>query len=654
MRPVDRLLSRLEGVHPNGEGYKARCPVPAHGKGEGDRNPSLSIGTGELDGTVLLKCFAGCSKQDVLDAVGLSWSDLSPSTNGHSKGRKIAAVYDYVDAEGRLVFQAVRYQPRDFKQRRPKPGSKQRNGVGEDWIWTLKGVERVLYRLPEVIRGVEDERTVYVVEGEKDADRLAKAGFIATTAPEGAGKWRDAFSETLRGAGAVVIPDNDPAGEKHADKVIRSLAGTAARVKLLRLPGEGVKDAFDWFAAGGTAGELERMTREATAWKPPSSSQNASRRTINARELLSRVFPPLRYAVPGIVPEGVTLLAGKPKLGKSWFALGLCIAVASGGYALGTKKVEKGSALYLGLEDNVRRLRSRLEKMLQGEAAPNGLEVATEWERVREGGTEALEDWLKDHSDARLVVIDTLAKVRQPAKGQNVYAEDYAALEPLLPLAAKYGVAIVVVTHTRKLAAADPLDEISGSTGLSGGVDGFLVLKRDRGRADAYLYVDGRDVEEASELALMWDQNLAAWTLAGDAADYRLNEQRTSILEVLREAAPNALVTRDIAEALKADFEPTRQRLYQMHLAGEIKKVGRGKYTVPNNPNDPNDALFDAAGDRFPGDVFGSATVRDAADNPNDSEPYTYGESEGNVRNVRTVRAHDEDFDDLFDETGTG
>src|SRR5829696_6178420 len=226
--------------------------------------------------------------------------------------------------------------------------------------------------------------------------------------------------------------------------------------------------------------------------------------TVSAADLMAAELPPVRWGVRGVLPEGVTLLAGKPKLGKSWLALGICVAVASGGVALGTRQVEWGEVLYLALEDNRRRLQKRLGKMLR-EPAPEGLEMATAWPKLDEGGVEALKSWLGEHPEARLVAVDTLAKTRPRTRGQNVYQEDYAALEELLPLAAEHGVAIVVVHHTRKMAAADPLDEISGSTGLTGGVDGALVLKRDRGRADAYLHVTGRDIEEEQELALRWD-----------------------------------------------------------------------------------------------------------------------------------------------------
>lgn len=307
---------------------------------------------------------------------------------------------------------------------------------------------------------------------------------------------------------------------------------------------------------------------------------------ITAAELMDKDFEPIHWAVPDILPAGVSILAAKPKIGKSWLAYGLCVAVASGGMALGAKLVEKGEALYLALEDNQRRLKKRLKVMLGGDTAPTGLHLATEWSNWDDGGVQQLDTWLGNHPDARLVVIDTLKKVRPRRNGnRNVYDVDYEALEPLLPVAAEHNVAILVIHHSNKMVdPTDPFDVISGSTGLTGGVDGVLVLSRERGTADAFLYVDGRDVEEQSELALTWSPDNASWTLAGNAEEYRLNKERAELIKLLT-SADEPMGPKDVADAIgKSDpksYNATRQRLYQMSKAGEIKSVGDGLYTAP-------------------------------------------------------------------------
>lgn len=327
---------------------------------------------------------------------------------------------------------------------------------------------------------------------------------------------------------------------------------------------------------------------EATVW---GQKDEQTAETFTAADLLATELPPVRWAVPGVLPEGVTILAGKPKLGKSWLALGLCVAVASGGKALGSIQVERGEALYLALEDNRRRLQRRLCMLLGDGPAPEGLHLRLHSERLDQGGAEALGVWLAGHPGCRLVVIDTLKKVRPKEAGRRaVYDSDYEALEPLLPVAAEHGVSILVVHHLRKMDADDPLDAISGSTGLTGGVDGTLILARERGQADAYLHIDGRDVEEPRELALRWDRNVASWTVVGDAEDFRLSEIRREIRDLL-ENADGPMSARDVAIGIGKGYEAVRQRLYQMSRDGEVKVVARGKYTCVTSSHNKRNSV---------------------------------------------------------------
>ena len=184
-------------------------------------------------------------------------------SGGNNGSFKIVAMYDYTDETGKLLFQCVRYQPKDFRQRQP-------DGKG-GWIWGIQGVRRALYRLPQLLHGLKRGLPVIVTEGEKDADRLAKLGFpaAATCNPLGAGKWRDDYSDTLRGATVFVIADKDKEGRKHAHQVAASLQGKAMRLAVLELPdrnGQNVKDASDWLAAGGTTGELAELLDAAPEW----------------------------------------------------------------------------------------------------------------------------------------------------------------------------------------------------------------------------------------------------------------------------------------------------------------------------------------------------------------------------------------------------
>jgi hypothetical protein len=305
--------------------------------------------------------------------------------------------------------------------------------------------------------------------------------------------------------------------------------------------------------------------------------------TITAADLMAEELPEVRWIVPNILPEGVTFLAGKPKLGKSWMVLGLSLAVATGGVALGTNAVERGEVLHLALEDNHRRLQKRLGLLLAGSGAPDGLHLNLDWPRADDGGVRALDTWLDEHSDCRLVVIDTLARFKPRATGRRTqYDEDRDAVDPLGPVAAEHGVGILLVHHLRETESDDPLDMITGSVGLTGGVDGALVLKRRRGRADAFLHVEGRDIETPTELALKFDRDAATWTIAGDAEEYRVSERRRSILRVLGNA-DEPLGPKEIAEMADAPYGATRELLSQMVKDGQVKNLGRGAYILPEN-----------------------------------------------------------------------
>ena len=235
---------------------------------------------------------------------------------------------------------------------------------------------------------------------------------------------------------------------------------------------------------------------------------------FTAVELAAATFPEPRWAVPGIVAEGLTLLAGAPKSGKSWLLLGLGWSVACGGLALGRLRVEPGDVLYCALEDTPRRLQDRLDKVLGPEAAPGGLHIVTMLPQMPQA-IELLDEWLTEHPAARLLIVDVLGKVRPPAGPQvDRYELDYKVIGALKALADRHAVAVLVSTHTRKMGADDVFDTVSGSVGLTGAADTTLVLRRARGDTEGTLNVTGRDVPEC-EYALSFDALTGWWSLLG-------------------------------------------------------------------------------------------------------------------------------------------
>jgi hypothetical protein len=371
----------------------------------------------------------------------------------------------------------------------------------------------------------------------------------------------------------------------------------------------------------------------------PTNSANPTNRTqpMTAGELMGLTFEPTRWVVPDVLPEGLSLLVGKPKKGKSWMALGLCEAVAAGGVAFGTRRVEQGDTLYLALEDSYKRLQKRLKKVLGSAPAPERMHLHTEWPRLDEGGAELLDEWLTEHPEARLVVIDTLAKIRQPARGANVYAEDYAALEKLLPLAAKHGVAIVVVHHLRKMAASDPMDEISSSTGLTAGVDGFLILRRTPGSKGPTLYVDGRDIEEPTEYALHWNHNTATWTIEGDAEEVRLSKERADILLTLNRS-PSPLTPKEVSDMMPgAKYNNVKYLMWAMLGDGQLVKDDRGRYSPANPTNPPHPTNSTNSTNPASERVAAVSGLVDAPAPPNPTFPDTYAENGDTVSGVSGV-----------------
>lgn len=215
------ILERFKVYKAGGQGkWKAFCP--AHP----DRRPSLSIWLGRT-GCLLIGCWAGCEKKDILKEVGLTMSDLfPPNADGPYTQRAErplhlgteTAWYNYTAETGELLYQAVRYEPKGFRYRRPGPGGEK----GLRWIWNLEGVRRVLFQLPAILN--RGDEPVVVCEGEKDAMEVTKLGYVGTTNCGGCGMgWGDDYSRVLVGRRCVVIPDNDEGGYKRGDQIVGSL-----------------------------------------------------------------------------------------------------------------------------------------------------------------------------------------------------------------------------------------------------------------------------------------------------------------------------------------------------------------------------------------------------------------------------------------------
>ena len=236
--------------------------------------------------------------------------------------------------------------------------------------------------------------------------------------------------------------------------------------------------------------------------------------TINAEDLQNRTYEPTPFLVDELIPEGLHILAGAPKIGKSWLALWLCLCVSQG-QPLWNFATTQGEALYLSLEDSFQRIQTRLFDLT--EDAPPTLHFAIMADTLKRGLEQQIEQFLTDHPDTKLVVIDTLQRVRSAGSDSNLYANDYQDIGLLKKLADKRHIAILLIHHLRKLHDDDPMNMISGSTGLSGAADSAFVLQKHSRLANiASLHCTGRDIPDRT-LKLEFGEEDHIWKLLEDS-----------------------------------------------------------------------------------------------------------------------------------------
>jgi DNA-binding MarR family transcriptional regulator len=306
--------------------------------------------------------------------------------------------------------------------------------------------------------------------------------------------------------------------------------------------------------------------------------------TITADQLLLQELKEPGWAVPGFVPQGFSILGGKMKQGKSWMALDLALAVASGKPFLGQAPTCKGPVLYLALEDSMIRLQQRTKMLLGSDPAPPGLHLQTLWATADNGGLERLERWLQQNPMARLVIIDVLQKFRASRKQSNdLYGDDYAACSALKRLGDKYGVAILVLHHLSKRDCEDPFEALTGTVGITGAADGLIVLERKRGKDDAVLHLTGRDIGH-EKLALHFNNGNCHWELLGDAEEVGSTSARQQILDLLGER-PDMFSPRDIVDELQLPSTTVRSALRRLNQEGLVN-VKNHLYTLRANYNE--------------------------------------------------------------------
>ena len=446
------LASAIADVRAGGRPRDVLCP--AHD----DRRKSLSVGLGE-GGRVLLDCKAGCSFAAVVQAAGIDPASL----RGQSRSaRRIVATYPYVDERGAVLYEVVRFDPKDFLQRRP-------DGRG-GWIWNVDGVRRVVFGLPE-LRG---QKFAYLVEGERDALTLRAAGVTATTNAGGASKnpdrpkWRREYTEQLVDAGiegVAILPDNDAAGRAHAEAVARSCSAAGLRVKVVSLPGE--KDVTDWLGAGHTVDELRALVAAAPLYGNANIPKPAPVCSIRLTAASAIKVRPVRWLWQDRIALGsLALLGGREGVGKTLCAYTLAADITRGRLA----------GAYLGMPRAV--VVAATEDSWEHTIVPRLMAADADLDRVYRVaavavvGVDATLSLPRDlialervarEVQAALVILDPLLSRLDTALDTHKDAEVRVALEPLVKLAAAADASVLGLIHVNKSKSSDVLTLLMGS-----------------------------------------------------------------------------------------------------------------------------------------------------------------------------------------------
>ena len=497
---IQEILRFFDGVKRCNENqYMARCPC------HNDKKQSLSIGRGQKG--VVLKCQAGCDTRDIIARVGLKPRDLFyDSQEKPQEKRRIVATYDYPGG-----VQKIRYSDKSFSWRQP-------DGKG-GWIYSRKGIKPSLYLSGELSDGIA------VVEGEKDADNLHRLGWDAVSGADGAGpgKWKPEYTEQLKGISVCIFQDNDDVGKAYAQETAAALHDVCKSVYLFDLskvwpdiPLHGdVSDLVEKFGDEKACEMIAQLATSTPEWEPPKEPDIFdSFGFYSVPDLTPDEKKPPEFIVDGMIPCGMTFLSGAPKIRKSFMALQIASAVATGSPFLSHNTTQCDVA-YLDLEGSKSRVSFRAERMSM--KIPRNVFITNSiTERLADGLVDKLRQLHRARPSIRLIIIDTYSRARGSYKnfGVNAYDADVALLEPVQRMALEENIAVVFIHHDKKGAgfASDSFERLSGTMGISGSSDCVINLVADGKRFDgkATMEFTPRDAK-GGEIKLVFDERFGEW-----------------------------------------------------------------------------------------------------------------------------------------------
>ncbi len=510
-------------------------------------------------------------------------SDTYDGPRTKPPGAVQTAHYDYHDANGKVLFRKCRYTPKSFRLCRLDPT------VPNKLIWDLKGIEVPLYHLPILLS--RPHETVYLAEGERDADWLLAAGLLATTAPFGSkAPWQPQWLKPLEGRNVVALPDSDADGETYVLNF--GLAAKPASYKVLHLPGlemDSGEDVYDWFTRHkGNADWLAQLAVMTPEWSKPLETQEE----VAASLLMAMNFPVVEWTAEGIVPtRSLSIWGGRPKAGKSSLLLWLAKCICGGTKFLNTT-TRQGKVLLVCLEDSPRRVKHRIEAQGWTPDEIANLTLRFNFPQYHDGGARKIESLAR--KGYALIGIDTLGRFAPRLDLMN-YQDVSAALSHLSLLADRSATPIILPHHTRKgqpgiVTAADPVADLLGSVALAGSADVAAVLYRDRTKPHATFAVTGRDIEER-DINILGSPGHFTWQTTEVVQGVTRDSLKARVLEAIEELGGKATLG-EIASFLNLTTGGLQQTINGMRSQGlVIQQARRHPYQLPGTK--PETPLLD-------------------------------------------------------------
>lgn len=612
------ILSLLKNVKRSGKGYSAQCPSHA------DAQNSLVVKAGTRK--TFLDCYAKvCSEDDICAALGITPQDLyfeayqdqqsnGKRPHGSNTAQRIVAVYQYTDEHGNLLYENVRFEPKDFRQRRFDESGKE--------IRNLDGIRRVPYRLPELINALREKpaRFVLLTEGEKDCDNVRGLGFIASSFK----KWQPEFNQFITGANVVLLVDHDRSGVKQAHDAARTIQEAAAGVRVVDLydseplPDKRGRDVSDWLETH-FKDELVEIIRSAPLWNP--NDERAEPEAEQTKQPLSvvRVFDaetkPIDYLwKPRIVRGMLTMISGAEGIGKSWLTCVFAAGISTGGGfpvidengKLSFEKCEPGKVLMLSAEDSLSQIiKPRLEAV---GADTKQIYVIDEPFTFDEKGLLKLRALILDIKPD-LVIIDPLFAFTPAKTDINAANQSRAISKELAAIAEESNAALVPVRHIGKAKGnGDSRAAGLGSIDWRAAVRSELIVGTNpeneaervichdkcnyAPKAEAISYTI-ENTPEGAQFRWLGKSNLTASALLGNVKSDDERAEQTDAVEFLKDALGKRERDSDEvkSEAEKHGITPKQLRTARISLGMTFKNgirgegFGKGKKTFWSLPS---------------------------------------------------------------------